>query len=310
MKKIVKQTGNIRLTGRAEKNGVAFSAAKDFGPVGVSSPGVFAAVDENSEITCSRYNSYPPNSRIDSKIDSLSKTTRKVAWILFSIFFVAYLVFGIIQTGFENVFFILSYIMLSVTALKKAVTISLARVFGNEEIKSFSKFLAAKNAVQNAYYDLKKIPSIDEAKKYSIFSFTSEYITPYDAAFATWVIPYSIICHSIPFPLLLLLALFIVMVIVTLTMKHMLFFWQFLILSKPENIHYEAALKALSESVTEVDSVEMHVTSFEISGNHERKTFSEEKCKGCEFYDLCKEIMDSVQEDDDVIDAETSSTEE
>lgn len=309
MKKIVKPTGNIRLTGKAETDGVAFSAAKHFGPAGISSSKVFAAVDENSGITCYKYNPYQHISGIDSEIASRSKTTRKIAYALFFIFLVAYLVCGIIQIGFGNIFFVLSYIMLSVTGLKKAVTIFLARISGDKEIKSFSKFLAAKNAVQNAYYDLKRIPSIDEAKQYSRFSFTSEYIEPFDAAFATIFIPYSIACHGIPFLPLILVFSFVTLIAIILAKKHMLFFWQFLILSKPENIHYEAALKALAESVSEVDSIEMHVTSFEISVNDEHHNFSGEKCKGCEFYDLCKEFMDSIREDDTVVDAEPSSEE-
>ena len=289
MKKIVKPPRNIRLTGKAEANGVAFSATKDLGPVIVSIPGVFVAVDDNSEITCNRYVQYPHCSRIDSQLTRVSEKIKNVAYALFLVFFITYVVCGIIQTGFENVFFVLSYTMLSVTGLSKAVTVFLARIFGNKNFKSFSKFLAATNSIQNAYYDLKRIPSIDEAKKYSHFSFTSEYIKPSSAAFATIFIPYSIVCHRIPFPALLLIICLLTFIVITLSKKHMLFFWQFLTVSKPKDMHYKVALNALSEIVNDIDSVKMHFTSVQVS-THEQSDFSEQECMGCELYDFCKEI--------------------
>ena len=69
----------------------------------------------------------------------------------------------------------------------------------------------------------------------------------------------------------------------------MLFFWQFLTVSKPKDIHYQAALNALSEIVNDMDSVKMHFTSVQVS-THEHSDFSEQKCMGCELYDFCKEI--------------------
>lgn len=52
MKKLAKLTGDIRLDGQAEKNGVAFQATKLVNPMSFTFEGRLATVAENGNIIC------------------------------------------------------------------------------------------------------------------------------------------------------------------------------------------------------------------------------------------------------------------
>ena len=71
----------------------------------------------------------------------------------------------------------------------------------------------------------------------------------------------------------------------------MLFFWQFLIVSKPDDIHYKTAIASLTQSINQINSIELSTPSTGIGGSTH---FSEEKCKYCDLYDFCKESYSNV----------------
>ena len=144
MKKLAKPTGEIRLKGRAEKDGVALRAAAFLGPLGFSPPGALATVTENGDITCSLWVGNNPMSITHAKIEKFSQAVIWVAGILAILFLGTYFTLSVLTETSYNILFILSYILMSVIWLPKAVGIFVARIFGNQEIKSFSKFLAAK----------------------------------------------------------------------------------------------------------------------------------------------------------------------
>lgn len=176
MKKIVNPTGNIRLVGMAEKDGVAFEASKFLGPMGISVPGTLAIVDSSNKVNCNPFDFDAEKPLIDKKILKFSEIAFKISTILSIIFMVSSIVCIFTATRFYDVLFNLGLLMLSATFLPNGLAIFFARILGDSDIKSFSKFLSAKNAVQNAFYDLGRIPNIEESKKYSTFSPDSKYL--------------------------------------------------------------------------------------------------------------------------------------
>ena len=197
--------------------------------------------------------------------------------MLINLFFVftKLIVFDILTT--------IAFFSISVMFLYKGFAIFVARLRNDQEIVNFSKFLAAKNAVENAFYDLRKIPNVEEAKKYSIFSIDSNYLI--GAPYATFIIV-NLFLRFIPDLWYFLCTFLALILILILAQKKMLFFWQFLIVSKPDDIHYKTAIASLTQNINQINSIEISTQSFE---NFETEHFSEEKCKYCDSYDFCKE---------------------
>ena len=130
---------------------------------------------------------------------------------------------------------------------------------GNKEITSFSKFLAAQHAVQNAYYDTGKVPNIDEVKKYSSYSYYSKHMTSKSAAIGMlWFL--MMLLHHLPIPWNFLGILLVLPITVLLGRRNLLFFFQFLVVSKPSDIHYQTALAALETYIDIIDSIKISVT--------------------------------------------------
>ena len=283
MKKITKLTGNIRLVGQAEKDGVAFRAQRCRGP-GIHPAGTLATVQNNS-IICNHWNEDIPKTPTHAKIAMFERIALAITSILGISSLIAFFAFGTFAGKSYDVLFNMAYIMIGASYLSEGIGIFIGRILGDKEIKSFSKFLAAKNAVQNAYYDLGKVPNIDEVKNYSTFSCDSEYISSSEAGSASLWMGF-ILIHLLPHPWFLLGMLALIVILFILLKKNMLFFWQFLTVSEPEEIHYQSAITALEECINCIDFLVQDSVriSPDLSPN-----FREEKCKACAYYNSCKE---------------------
>ena len=292
MKKPIQLTGNIRLVGHAEKDGIAFQATRLVGPMGITPDGTLASANESGNILCTPWSVMQNPFIIQEKIKKLSKVVLLVAGILAILFLSSYFALITLTEASYNILFIIAYIMMSFVYLPKAVGIFVARIFGNKEMQAFSKFLAAKNAVENAFYDLGRIPSIEEAQTYSTFSYYSDYVPKINALSASLWVCLAFV-RILPNSWCFLGLLIVVSVFLVFAKKLNFFFWQYLIVSKPEEIHYETALAALEGSLTSLDSIKIgtiSVTVEELCEDLQIPEFEEEKCKGCENYDFCKDF--------------------
>ena len=286
MKKIAELTENIRLVGQAEKDGVAFRAQRCKGP-GVNPIGTLATVQENSNIICTSWDEENFESQTHAKLTRSLNTTFWIAGILGIAFLSAYFAIDILSRKSYEILFSMAYIMIGFTYIAEGIGILICRIFGNKEVISFSKFLAAKNAIQNAYYDLGKLPDLDEVKHYSTISYDNDYITSRDATLATFWIGLMIV-HPLPSGWNILGLLVTIVIIFTLGKNNKLIFWRFLLVSKPEDIHYKAAITALEECIRCIDFIVQDTVSIttDLAPN-----FTEEKCKACSYYYSCKEHL-------------------
>lgn len=293
MKKIVNESKNLRLKDFVENDGVGFIPIKIAGPMTVESSGFFAFTDDKGNIDTRIINSKPDEDeakrmpkKMEEKIKKKSKITFAISMV--SIFICMVLLCTSMDWPNKNIWFcvfaMLGCLIMPVMLMPKAWTIFIFRIFGDKEMVNFSKYLAAKNAVKNAYFDLGRVPNIDELGSYSCHSTDCNYTKNGYLALlsllmtSTWLLDGKLFVIAI---------IAIAIALCILELKNRLTLWQVLITSKPKKQHYEVAIKALEETVKIIDSFEIGFETF--SFNPDSEDFDEEECKGCPAYDFCKE---------------------
>ena len=296
MKKIVKHPKGLRLDGVVDNEGVGYIPTKEVGPMAVQLSGLFATADEKGNIDCKviypdAHNvegkeEYNAHDKMDSKIQTRAKfvvgTCAAIIVACFIMLFVtiswptAYIWMDVLMT--------IVYLAFVVLIIPKAFAIFVGRIFRNKEMIEFSKYLGAKNAVQNAYYDLGKTPNLEEVKDYSLHLTECKY-TKMGYLASLWLL-ISVI-RFIGGWWYWIAAIIAVILLLLLESENYLTFWQSLIVSKPDEKHYKVAIAAMEEAEELIDSIE--ISYHEIKGQPDPENFEEEKCKGCPAYDFCKE---------------------
>jgi len=249
MQKIVKHSGEVRITGIAQADGVAFRAERFYEQPSNFPFGTIATVHEDSTIKLGPWYWKTYQSPTQSKIRKYIQNTFIVTSILSLVFMLSHCFLNIYTETTHTILFNLSYVMISAMYLRNVTAVLVAKILGDQDVTNFSKFLAAKNAVQNAYYDLGKVPDIEEVKKYSLCSYYNDYLPSSDSAVGTLWLTF-VIVRLIPLPWQVFVLLFASALIFILGKKNMLFFWQYLMISKPTDTHFKAAIAALEHSLS------------------------------------------------------------
>lgn len=307
MRKIVNPSENVRLEGIAESDGVGFRAIKAAGPMVAMNCGYFASADADGNITTQKMSegnliitNYIEEDEFESEMDKKIKVSAKTSIFITILMTIGCIIMAFVSTSWSSgeiwstIFFCLAFMMIAASTISKGITIFVSNLLGNAKMRSFSQYLAAKNAAQNAYYDLGRVPNIEEVKDYSIFSTDCKYMK--NAYYATMFIIMSLIA-----PLdggwYWLAAILAIIILGVLQWKYQLAFWQFLIVKEPKDVHYEVALRSLEENVEWIDHLNIGIKTVV---NPDPEKFSEEKCpKTCPAYDFCKEVSMMQKNDDD-----------
>ena len=293
MKKIVEHPEQIRLNGFAESNGVGFLPSKKEGILIVQTPGFFASPDGRNHLKTKYINPDIRDKNSEDKdvlkTEQKLKKYTKVFAIIIAVLALACMVLSFVSVKWEDsnlwtdLFATAMFVLLAMICLAKPCVIAILKFFGNKEIRSFSKFLAAKNSIENAYYDLGKVPTIEEAKQYSTRSLKCPY-TRY-GHFALICLFIGII-RNLDGIFYWIVAVAAIALVWVLEEKNHLTFWQKPILSNPDTKHYQVAIKALEESLKVIGHV--HIGYKEI--NFETDGLAGENCNMCEKYDFCKQL--------------------
>lgn len=126
---------------------------------------------------------------------------------------------------------------------------------GNKEILQLFRFHAAEHAAINAYYDLKRIPTMEEIKKYSIYSYRCG-ITR--VAKYAWV-PIGVgICRLVPGDWFFLTTGIFVLITMWAVKKNF-YFVEALYTAEPTEFEYDAAIKAMTLAVLAKEEVEANM---------------------------------------------------
>ena len=322
MKKIVKPTGYNRLRSHVDSNSVTMCATVGDEFIAMAGKHIRATVDEIGHPKCSFVEGDPENKQFSEKLNRISKRTFFACSIGTAVCFALAIVMAMLDGWVYQVAFTLSYFMLAGCLLHEGVGIFLARLFGDKEIKSFVKFHAASNATINAFNATQKVPTLEEAKQYSIFNHQNQYVK--NGYMAVVFIAFSLL-RFLPIWVYIATAIALVVIVFTGEKNGWLRFWQFLVTSKPQDCHYEAAIAAMSETVEFFERAKFEkITEIDVL----RSIL--EICKKCENNDSCEErefrkqrlkeltekgetgkveAMKYVQEEDAVVEEVTESEE-
>lgn len=125
-------------------------------------------------------------------------------------------------------------------------------LMGNKEILQLFRFHAAEHAVINAYYDLKRVPTMEELKNYSIYSYRCG-IT--GVAKLAWG-PIGVgICILFPGNWFFL-AIGVFVLITMWAIKKKFYFMEVLYTAEPKEFEYDAAIKAMTLAIEAKEDVE------------------------------------------------------
>lgn len=283
----------IRLRGFAEANGVAYEAGFFTGTTTVGDIGKLVTVKEDGSLTCENYSFEENVPKMSQKIYKVSKIVKITTIILAIVCLVGYLMTSIATSQENYLGFSMAYIFFGLSFMSKAVTVGLGRFLGNRDMENFSKYLGAKNSVVNSYYYYGRVPSVEEAKEITRTLERGDFVE--DATFASFMILLGI-CRVLP------TWGFLIAAIVVLVFCHRLdfhWFWQmFFLTSKPDEIHYQAAIKALKEALKWTENFSVKVSEKELTVEEFKKAmghvFEEKKCSKCGSYKFCKMMWDQI----------------
>ena len=126
------------------------------------------------------------------------------------------------------------------------------RVLGNNKTRRFCRFHAAEHSVINAYYDLGRVPTMDEIRGYSSFAYNCGAT---DVAKKGWYWFGAFIFMNLSgLAALIFCAIFILISILAHFLEKFVFL-QFIAIKKPTDKEYEIAIKALEEVLILVEHV-------------------------------------------------------
>ena len=281
MKKIVNHPNDIRLDGIVENDGIGFLPIREMEPTNIGTPGFFAYTTEYETAECRLIDAESIEKpgggiRMHNKIKEMSKTVLVGAIVMFltSIFLLVSCLGWRGVNFWLHLFMTYMYYTVIIMLMPKAFAIFFERVYNKEnEMRDFSKHLGAKNAVENAYYDLGRVPNMEEVSKYSIYASECKYTK--NAPLASLVcILYCV--HFLSGLWYWIIAISSILTILLLEAMNLLAVWQWLVVSKPDEEHYKVAIKALEKTVKFIDVVKGP------------KNFDEDKSDQCLAYDFCE----------------------
>lgn len=284
MKKIVIPTGFRRLETLADKDGLFVRAELGDNFVAVGGPIIRATAGEGESPECKAVENKDEAFGFADKLDKLGKRALIICSVGAVLCFVLSIVCAFFEGWIYQVAFTLSYFMIAGCILHKGVGIFFAKLFGDEEVKEFTKYHAAKNAAVNAFYSTEKVPTLEEVKEYSTFNHQNQYVK--NGYMATIFVAFSVL-RFLPILLYVLSAILLIAFVTVWEKKHLMRFWQFLVTSKPDDIHYNVAIVGIKESAKLFENVHFERTVSKEPLTYEELELALELCEGCEVYDSC-----------------------
>ena len=172
------------------------------------------------------------------------------------------------------------------------------RIFGSKSAQRLARFHAAEHAVINAYYDLQRVPTLEEIREYSSYSYRCGSLNSFKYGLLFLGFALARLIPGLWFILAMLVAWIVDFILVK---TDGLTFMEFLVLDKPSDAEYSVAIKAMDESVKNVDlnscfsDVESILKLAMLAGvvgisidENVFDAFDKEGCIGCPAYDKCQ----------------------
>lgn len=222
---------------------------------GTEYPGAFAYLENDGTITVHNERTYQPNKEEMDEIARENKAIKRLKNGLFAGFIASWILmipFGFIHEYMPNLLMGLGFVSLGFSKISELIYQYSLRCFGSERMKQTHRFHSAEHATINAFYDLKRVPTIEEVKNYSNYSYYCGMVPYFSQS-----IPYIVIglCRLIP-GFWYLPALAVAMLLVYLVINKRLYYVEYFSLLEPTDTEYKVAIAALEGALKNKELVD------------------------------------------------------
>ncbi len=292
MKKICPETGDFRFEAYSSTDGITINPVRSYGPIALLSfRAVKASLLRNGSITCRRVEFHSQTTTDDLILAHEAFKARVATQVLSFVLLIAF--FALIFTShvrLSEIIFALFLLSRSFEYVAYPVIMFIKCLFGNKHVKQLARFHSAEHAVINAFYDLQRIPTLEEIREYSSYSYGCGSLIGFKQAIVYFGFGLARFVPGLAcLPAMLIMAILSVILIKT----NKIIFLEFLVLNRPTDTEYKVAIKAMEESLKNV-AVEPNLDDFlsivlpGILVGVSADNFDEEICKGCPSFDKCK----------------------
>lgn len=208
-------------------------------------PGAFASVNDDGVIVVTHEDIRKEECKVLKETDKkdIKRIAKlKKAFLIMSILcFILFIPAMVFHEYLGYVCFALSFIFIGLAKVSHVVYFFMLRKFGSERIKRAHRYHSAEHAVINAYYDLNRVPTLEEVKGYSNYSYYCGVGQYFSDAWSWFMIGF---CRFFPNPWYFV-AIVIMFFVSVYFFKVGFFFTEYFALEEPTDVEYQVAIKAI-----------------------------------------------------------------
>lgn len=224
---------------------------KFFGP---DYPGAFAYMEKDGSITVHNERTFEPSKEEMDRLSKDNKAIQKLKKWFFTGFVVLWILMipsAFIHEYFPSLLMAIGFISLGCSKIAGMIYQYALRCMGSERMKQTHRYHSAEHATINAFYDLKRVPTLEEVKNYSNYSYYCGVVPKMHESLSYFVIGF---CRLIP-GFWYLIALAIVIPLIYIFRKKMYLFEYFSLL-EPTDTEYKVAIAALEGALKHKELVD------------------------------------------------------
>lgn len=218
-------------------------------------PGAFATFLEDGTIVVDTADVKKVNAKQEEYDNMDTPHIRRLGKILFISAIFSFLL--LIPAGFLNMYFptilmSMAFIFFGLSRIPELVYAFAMRLFGNERFEQMHRFHYAEHAVINAYYDLRRVPTLEECKNYSGFSYSCGVAQKIKSVWCFLMVG---VCRLAP-DHWYFVAILVMLLLTWWWMKDGLYWTEIISLSKPKDIDYQVAIAAMTRALEYKDEID------------------------------------------------------
>lgn len=218
-------------------------------------PGAYAYLEDDGSITVHNERSYRPKKEDADEMVREDKSIKRLQKWLFGGFIACWVLMiplSFIHEYMMCLFMGLSFIFLGCSKIPVMIYQYFRRCRGGEDVKQIHRFHSAEHATINAFYDLKRVPTLEEVKNYSNYSYYCGMVPYFKESIFYFLIGF---CRLIP-GFWYLLALGIALLLMNLVFKKKLYLVEYFTLLEPTDTEYKVAITALEGALKNKEMVD------------------------------------------------------
>lgn len=272
MKKIMKRKGTdveSYISGYSLEYGILLRA-QTTGNDGINFfenmyPGAFATIDDSGNVKIMHEEQFKLSDKQKEKELKDKKAIKRLENALFfaGVIFLLLVIPAVMLSSNIGIFCVgMSFICFGLKNVATIIYQYILRSMGDKRTIQTHRFHAAEHAVVNAYYDLNRVPTLDEIKNYSYYSYYCGTINIFMDAWPNLIVGF---CRFFPGNWFFVPLVFAISIFAWAVKKQKLFFVEYFTLYEPTEKEYKVVIAALSgalEYKSRVDDVRDTINIF------------------------------------------------